>query len=102
MQYKDYADIFSKDMADTVAPHRPIDHTIHLESGFNMQYGRIYNFLEVEFKILEANIETNLANEFIQQSSLSAAAPILFAKKMDARLRLCVDYQTLNNATVLN
>jgi len=46
---------------------------------------------EVELKILNAYIETNLANGFIQRSS-PVIAPILFAKKNDSRLWLCVDY----------
>jgi len=45
---------------------------------------------EVELKILNAYIETNLAKGFIQLSS-PAPAPILFAKN-DSQLRLCVDY----------
>jgi len=46
---------------------------------------------EVELKILNAYIETNLANGFIQRSS-PASAPILFVKKNGSHLRLCVDY----------
>jgi hypothetical protein len=38
-----------------------------------------------------AYIETNLANVFIQQSSLPAAAPDMFAKKKNGGLLLCVD-----------
>jgi hypothetical protein len=102
MRYKDYVDVFSKDRAETLAPHRPIDHPIGLELDFNLPYGRIYNLSEVEFKTLEAYIETNLANGFIQLSSSPAAAPILFAKQKDGRLRLCVDYSALNKATVKN
>jgi len=52
---------------------------------------------EVELKILNAYIETNLANGFIQRSS-PAIALILFAKMNDGRLRLCVDYRTVNKA----
>jgi hypothetical protein len=66
MRYKDYVDIFSKDRAETLAPHWPIDHAINLEPDFNLLYGRIYNFSEVELKTFNAYIETNLANGFIQ------------------------------------
>jgi hypothetical protein len=86
VRYKDYVDVFSKDRAETLAPHRPIDHAIDLEPGFNIPYGRIYNLSEVELKTLKAYIETNLANGFIQRSSSPAAAPILFAKKKDGGL----------------
>ena len=102
MRYKDYVNVFSKDRAETLTPHRPIDHAFDLEPGFHIPYGRIYNLSEVVLKTLKAYIETNLANGFIQRSSSPAAAPILFAKKKDDGLRLCVDYRALNKATVKN
>jgi hypothetical protein len=100
VRYKDYVDVFSKERAETLAPHRPIDHVIDLEPDFKLPYGRIYNLSEVELETLKAYIETTLANGFIQRSSLPAAAPVLFAKKKDGGLRLCVDYRALNKATV--
>ena len=95
-------EVFSKAKAETLPPHRPINHVIDLEPGFKLPYGRIYNLSEVELKTLKVYIETNLANGFIQRSSSPAAAPILFAKKKDGGLRLCVDYRALNKATVKN
>jgi len=53
-------------------------------------------------KPLKAYIEKNLASGFIQQSSSPAAAPILFAKKKDGGLQLCVYYRALILATVKN
>jgi len=102
VRYKDYVDVFSKDRAENLAPHRPIDHAINLEPDINLPYGRIYNRSEVELKTLKAYIETNLANGFIQRSSSPAAVPILFAKKKDGGLWLCVDYRAANKATVKN
>jgi len=52
---------------------------------------------EVELKILNAYIETKLANGFIQRSS-HPPAPIIFAKKNGGQLRLCVDYGAINTA----
>jgi hypothetical protein len=91
-QYQDFVEVFSKVKAETLPPHRPTDHAINLESGYKLPYGRIYNLSEFELRTLTAYIETNLASSFIQQSSSSAAAPILFAKKNDGGLWLCVDY----------
>jgi hypothetical protein len=100
--YGEFVDVFSKDMAETLPPHRSTGHAIDLEPGYNLPYGRIYNLSEFELRTLKAYIEANLANGFIQLSSSPAAAPILFAKKKDGGLRLCVDYRALNLATVKN
>ena len=51
---------------------------------------------------LKAYIETNLANGFIRPSKSPAGAPILFDRKSDGSLRLCVDYRGLNNLTIKN
>ena len=101
-KYSEFVEVFSKTKADTLPPHRSIDHAIDLEPSCKIPYGRIYNLSEVELKTLKAYIETNLANGFIQQSSSPATAPILFAKKKDWGLRLFVDYRALNSATIKN
>ncbi len=46
----------------------------------------------MELKLLKVYIENNLANGFIRSSKSLARAPILFDKKLDGSLRLCVDY----------
>ena len=101
-RYSEFVEVFSKTKAETLAPHRPIDHAIDIERGYQLPYGQIYNLSEVELRTLKAYIETNLANGFIQRSASPAAAPILFAKKKDGGLILCVDYRALNKATVKN
>jgi hypothetical protein len=95
-------DVFSKTKAETLARHCPIDHAIDLELEFKIPYGRIKNLSEFELQTLKAYIQTYLPNSFIQRSSSSAAAPILFAKKKDRGLRLCVDYRAHNLGTVKN
>jgi hypothetical protein len=101
-KYSEFVEVFSNTKAETLAPHRSIDHAIDLEPGCKITYGRIYNLSEVELKTLKSYIETNLANGFIQRSASPAEAPILYAKKKDVGLRLCVDYRALNSATIKN
>jgi len=64
-KYTEFVEVFSKTKAETLAPHRSIDHAIDLEQGCQIPYGRIYNLSEVELNTLKAYIETNLANGFI-------------------------------------
>ena len=51
---------------------------------------------------LKANIKINLANGFIKLSKSPNNAPILFDRKSDGSLRLCVDYWALNNLIIKN
>ena len=100
--YAEFLDVFSKRDAEALPPHRPDtgDHAIDIEPGAKLPHGRIYNLSEVKLATLKAYIETNLASGFIQRSSSPAAAPILFAKKKDGGLHLCVDYCALNSITI--
>ena len=43
-----------------------------------------------------------LGKGFIRSSSSPAGAPVLFVKKADGSLRLCVDYRELNRITKKN
>ncbi len=56
----------------------------------------------MELKTLKAYIENNLINAFIKPSKLPARIPIFFNRKPGRSLRLCVDYQDLNNLIIKN
>jgi len=100
--YGEFMEVFSKVLAETLPPYRSTDHAIDLEPGYTSSYRGFYTVSEFELRTLEAYIEANLANAFIQRSSSPAAAPILFAMNKDGQLGLCVDYRALNLATVNN
>ena len=78
------------------------EHVIKLQDGKQPPYGPIYSLEPVELETLKPYIETHLKTRFIQPSKSPAGAPILFDKKRDSNLRLCVDYQSLNNLTIKN
>ena len=88
---------------DELPEHTGInDHAIKLVDGQQPPYGPIYSLGPVELETLKAYIKTNLANMFIRPSKSPAGAPILFDRKSDGSLRLCVDYRGLNNLTIKN
>ncbi len=102
-KYADFADIFSPKLAAELLEHmRTNDHAIELVNDWQALYGLIYSLGPVETKILKVYIKNNLANGFIRPSKSPALVPILFNKKPDSILRLCVDYQGLNNLTIKN
>ena len=102
-EYSDFADVFSLDLASELPEHTGInDHAIELVEGQQPPYGPIYSLEPVELETLKAYIETNLANGFIRPSKSPVGAPILFDRKLDGSLRLCVDYRGLNNLSIKN
>ena len=100
--YQDFADVFSEAKASSLPPHREFDLTIETEEGKDPPFGPLYPLSETELKVLRDYIDDNLARGWIRPSKSSAGAPILFAKKKDGSLRLCVDFRGLNRITVRN
>lgn len=93
---------FSKTKADTLPPHRPYDLSVDLEDGKSPPFGPLYSLSELELKALSDWLKENLSKGFIRASTSPAGAPILFVKKKNGSLRLCVDYRALNNITIKN
>ena len=56
----------------------------------------------VELQELRVQLQELLDNGFIKPSTSPWDAPILFAKKKDKTLRLCIDYRQLNRVTINN
>ena len=101
-EYHDFADVFSDAEATNLPPHRPYDHHIDLEEGSRPPHGPIYSMSETELRTVREYLDDMLGKGFIRSSSSPAGAPILFAKKKDGSLRLCVDYRGLNRITKKN
>jgi hypothetical protein len=100
--YQEFASVFSKSEGDKLPPHRDCDHTMPLMEGSTVPYGPIYRLSTMELETLHDYIQENLARGFIQPSESPAGAPVLFVKKKDGSLRLCVDYRGLNKITTPN
>ena len=99
----DFADVFFSDLASKLHEYTGInDYAIELVNGQQPPYKPIYSLGPVELETLKAYIETNLANGFIRLSKSLAGASILFNQKSNSSLRLCIDYQGLNNLTIKN
>jgi len=94
--YHDFANVFSKAKASVLTPHREYDLKIELEEGVPLPPSRLYSLSPVELETLRGFIDKNLHFGFIHPTSSSHAAPVLFVKKKDGSLRLCVDYRGLN------
>ena len=103
VEYSDYSDVFLAENAAELPENTGMnEHAIELEEDKQPPFGPIYSLGPVELETLKTYIKTNLANGFICPSKSPAGAPILFNKKPDRSLRLCVDYWGLNNITIKN
>ena len=101
-EHHDFADVFFEQAANTLPPHKPYDLEIPLLPGKEPPWGPIYSLSEPELATLKTYITDNLANGFIRPSTSPGGAPVMFIKKHDGKLRLCVDYRQLNAVTVKN
>jgi len=95
-EYHEFADVFSKTKAEVFAPYCSYNLKINLEEGAQPPVGPIYSLLASEQKTLKEFIEKNLNMGFIQLTSSLHGIPILFVKKKNGLLCLCVDFCGLN------
>jgi len=103
LEYAEFADVFEDKEIPQLPPHRPgVDHEIPLAPGSKPFYGPIYNLSETELRYLKEYINRMLERGWIRPSKSPFSSPILFVKKPDGSLRLCVDYRRLNAMTVKN
>ncbi|GJZ16981.1 putative reverse transcriptase domain-containing protein [Tanacetum coccineum] len=61
-----------------------------------------YHMAPVELKVLKEKLQEMLENGFIRPSVSPWGAPVLFVKKKDGSMRLCIDYRELNRITIHN
>lgn len=102
-KYVRYVDIFFKKTIVELPKYTKInDYPIDLEEGKQPLYGPIYNLRLIELKTLKTYIKNNLKNRFIRLLKFLTGTPILYIKKTNSFLFLCIDYQGLNNLTIKN
>ena len=97
-----YRAVFPDKVPDGLPPKRHISHAIPLESGARpiAQRGRRLSWQQEQEML--SQVEELIRKGWIEPSSSPWASPILFVKKKDGSMRMCVDYRAVIKMTVRN
>ncbi|KAL0546797.1 hypothetical protein IC582_016710 [Cucumis melo] len=98
---RDYPDVFPEELSE-LPPHREVEFAIELEPGTVPISRAPYRMAPAELKELKVQLQELLDKGFIRPSVSPWGAPVLFVKKKDGSMRLCIDYRELNKVTVKN
>ena len=83
-------------------PRREVDHQIELEPGAKPPAMSPYRMAPPELAEMRKQLKELLDAGFIRPSKAPFGAPVLFQKKKDGSLRMCIDYRALNKVTIKN
>ena len=99
-KYHKFTNFFSKTKAKVLVSHCPYDLQINLEKSAQPPVGFIYFLLTFKQETLKKFIEENLNMGFIQPILLLYSAPVLFVKKKNGSLHLCINFCSLNHKRI--
>lgn len=98
--YQTYREVFSKDRASGLPPHRPYNYTIDLLPGTIPAQCRIYPLTTSEQQAMKEYIQEALKQGYICPSKSPALVRFFFMEKKGRGLRTGIDYGGLNLITV--
>ncbi|KAD2805396.1 hypothetical protein E3N88_38773 [Mikania micrantha] len=98
---RDFSDVFPDDLPG-VPPERDVEFRIDLVPGAKPIAKIPYRLAPTEMQELMTQIQELLDKGFIRPSISPWGAPVLFVKKKDGSMRMCIDYRKLNKLTVKN
>ncbi|KAA3465845.1 DNA/RNA polymerases superfamily protein [Gossypium australe] len=96
---KEFSDVFPKELP-RLPPNRKVEFGIELLSGTTPVSITRYRMALKELVELKAQIQELLDPGFIRPSVSPWGAPVLFVKKKDGSMHMCIDYYQLNKLTV--
>ena len=96
-----FPDVFLEDLPG-LPPDREVKFIIDLFPGTNPISLTPYRMAHAELRELKAQLQELVDKGFIQPSISHWGALVLFVRKKDGALRLCIDYRQLNRVTIKN
>ncbi|XP_054805380.1 uncharacterized protein LOC129308324 [Prosopis cineraria] len=99
---QEYKHVMPDELPKKLPPRREVDHQIELEPGAKPPALAPYRMSPPELAELRRQLQDLLDSGYIQPSKAPYGAPVLFQKKKDGSLRMCIDYRALNKITIKN
>nr|GFD40797.1 putative reverse transcriptase domain, aspartic peptidase domain protein [Tanacetum cinerariifolium] len=96
-----FSDVFPDELPG-IPPVREVKFNIELIPGSEPISKAPYRMAPIELKELRDQLQELLERGFIRPSVSPWGAPVLFVKKKDGGMRLCIDYRELNKITIRN
>ncbi|KAI3765789.1 hypothetical protein L2E82_15833 [Cichorium intybus] len=98
---KEYPEVFPDDLPG-LPPERQVEFCIDLVPGASPIARAPYRLAPTEMRELMSQLQELLDKGFIRPSVSPWGAPVLFVKKKDDMMRMCIDYRELNKITIKN
>ena len=98
---REFPDVFPEELPG-IPPEREVDLSIEVVQGMTPISRAPYRVAPTELKELKTQLQGLLDKGFIRPGILPWGASILFVKKKDDTLRMCIDYRQINKVTVKN
>jgi len=99
---EEYGDVMPPKLPKQLPPRRAVDHRIELVPGATPPSQPPYRMSPRDLGELRRQLEELIDAGFVRPSKAPYGAPVLFQKKADGSLRMCVDYRALNKVTIKN
>ena len=83
-------------------PRREVDHAIELEQETKLPALAPYSMAPPELEELRRQLKDLLDTGYVRPLKASFGAPVLYQKKKNGSLRMCINYRALNKITIKN
>ncbi|KMT13620.1 hypothetical protein BVRB_4g082210 [Beta vulgaris subsp. vulgaris] len=97
----EYPDVFSDELPG-IPPEREVEFSIDLNPDTAPLSKAPYRMAPAELQELKTQLQELIDKGFIRPSVSPWGAPVLFVRKKDGSMRLCIDYRELNKVTIMN
>lgn len=98
---QEFRDVFLDDLSG-LPPKREFDCSIELVPSDEPISRTPYHMTTIKMQELKVQLNDLLDKGLIKPSVSPWGAPVLFVKKKDGSMRLCIDYRMLNKVTIKN